>query len=659
MEDTSGGAGFSYDFLLEASHAGSSSTPSAHSDAASQIVALIEGQDSGSAIVNEDLLKEVEKAAKKLCAADIPVSVHAISANEALQHFSNQLFKAEVLAALPPETQVGLVKIGESHSDLLLPLIDGTLPPLLPTTSLVKAFKVQQWSRATWRPSSDNSPVPSKQAMIRLRGISFPNEGQLKSHLAAQEVAAASDHRAIGRAQALFMTSDAASPGSPFILPHGMRIGRKVERVIRDLYDVYGYDEVHSPQLFKKDLWVKSGHWDNYRDDMFKVQGFREESEWLANREKHDGHRCAGHGAASEGDDAFGLKPMNCPGHCLIFSSQERSYRDLPLRLAEFGPLHRNESSGSLSGLTRVRRFHQDDAHVFCTPEQVSGEIKSMLQMLTGAYRAFGFSQVELVLSTRPSQHIGELVEWDKAEAALRDALDHSGRSWSINEGDGAFYGPKIDCRLVDAAGKKHQTATIQLDFQLPRRFELRYNDPKAADGSGYSMPVMIHRAILGSVERFMAILIESSSGRWPFWISPRQASVIPVADTPEIKAHARYARDFLALGQEIADRKRDGYKAPSSAPARPLQAFHVDQDHGLDTLSKMIRKAQRAKYNFSLVIGEKEARNGTVNVRVREDYAATEPVGLPGRPVLQQDMGEWTLQDLRALFEKLDTHHW
>ena len=481
------------------------------------------------------------------------------------------------------------------------------------------------------------------------------------------------DHRTIGKAQSLFLTHD-SSPGTPFILPHGMRLARKVERVVRDLYDVYGYDEVQSPQLYKTSLWKRSGHWDNYRDDMFATEGYKERLERSqsssASSSSIEGGRTAccsiepsassAAGTAGGEDETFGLKPMNCPGHCLIFASQERSYRDLPIRYAEFSPLHRNEASGALTGLTRVRRFHQDDAHVFCRPDQVAAEINSMLAMLTSAYDTFGFASFELVLSTRPhDSYIGTLDEWDRAEAGLKAALESSGRPWELNEGDGAFYGPKIDIRLVDGQGRRHQTATIQLDFQLPRRFELSYADPEAKDTNERSVPVMIHRAILGSVERFMAILIEQTAGWWPFWLSPRQAIILPAkTDSPALAAYAEKVQKSLALG--IAPNA-----APSNASQRHLQRFFIDIESNPqgEKLGKLVRKAQLARYNYILVVGEREMETGTVNVRKRDDTNA--PARL--RELAAQDQakrgeegksGQYTVEELRNMFCKLDSHH-
>lgn len=516
------------------------------------------------------------------------------------------------------------------------------------SSSSLRAFST---TATTWRPSSTTPKAPAA-----------PLDNAASS---------SSDHRAIGKAQSLFLTHD-SSPGTPFILPHGMRLARKVERVVRDLYDVYGYDEVQSPQLYKTSLWKRSGHWDNYRDDMFATEGYkqrlaRSSSSSSIPQSSIDGDRTACCSidpspatTSGEEDESFGLKPMNCPGHCLIFASQERSYRDLPIRYAEFSPLHRNEASGALTGLTRVRRFHQDDAHVFCRPDQVATEINSMLSMLTSAYDTFGFASFELVLSTRPTEsYIGSLEEWDRAEAGLKEALERSGRPWELNEGDGAFYGPKIDIRLVDGQGRRHQTATIQLDFQLPRRFELTYADPEAKATNERSVPVMIHRAILGSVERFMAILIEQTAGWWPFWLSPRQAIILPAkTDSPSLLAYAEKVQKILSLGISPET-------APSKSSERHLQRFFVDIEsnpHG-DKLGKLVRKAQLARYNYILVVGEREMETATVNVRKRDD----KNVPLRLKELAKEDEerlgeegkgGQYTIEELRKMFCKLDSHH-
>ncbi|KAI8332103.1 threonyl-tRNA synthetase [Chlamydoabsidia padenii] len=411
------------------------------------------------------------------------------------------------------------------------------------------------------------------------------------------------DHRAIGKAQDLFMIHP-VSPGSIFMLPHGTRIVQRLQDFLRREYKRYGYDEVMTPLIYKKDLWETSGHWQNYMEDMFMVKGGKEEEEPTTG--------CCG--GAHDGDEGvYGLKPMNCPGHCLIFDSTQRSYRDLPIRLADFSPLHRNEASGALSGLTRVRRFHQDDAHIFCTREQIVTEISSCLSFVDRVYQAFDFPHFDFTLSTRPdTNYIGSKTEWDDAEDALKQALDRTGRPWTVKEGDGAFYGPKIDIMVKDSLGKSHQTATIQLDFQLPQRFGLKYVD----EHDQAQTPVIIHRAILGSIERMLAILIEHTNGKWPFWLSPRQAVILPVA-TPFADYATEVAHDLAG-----AD-------------------FYVDAEtSSRDRLNKMIRQAQQQRYNFIGVVGQKEMEMGTVNVRTRSG----------------EILGSMTIDELRAMFTDLNT---
>lgn len=347
-----------------------------------------------------------------------------------------------------------------------------------------------------------------------------------------------------------------------------------------------------------------------------------------------------GRGAAGTGeskeigeDEEFGLKPMNCPGHCLLFKSQKRTYRDLPIRYADFSPLHRNEVSGALSGLTRVRRFHQDDGHIFCRPVQVREEIERTLEFVEMVYGTFELGPYKLVLSTRPKEsYIGEIVEWDRAEAQLKEALDRSGREWEINEGDGAFYGPKIDIILRDSDGKEHQTATIQLDFQLPQRFALAYQAPAPElEAKGISMtesavlgqsgmvtPVIIHRAILGSLERFMALLIEHYKGHWPFWLSPRQAIVLTLDDSEELLSTARSVVEKLSAPY--------GLKKP-----RALQSptFIVDTDYRSRSIARKVWDAKRMKYNFIMVLGKRNMADGTVEVDITGQARLEETMSL------------------------------
>ncbi|KAF2230686.1 class II aaRS and biotin synthetase [Viridothelium virens] len=409
------------------------------------------------------------------------------------------------------------------------------------------------------------------------------------------------DHRELGISSSLF-TSSIYSPGSPLFLPNGAYVFNRLVSFLRAQYALFGFREVVTPTIYKKSLWERSGHWENYADDMYEVTG--------------RGARGTKNNTATEQDqdEEFGLKPMNCPGHCLLFGSEKRSYRDLPIRYADFSPLHRNEISGALSGLTRVRRFHQDDGHIFCRNSQILEEISNTLRFIGMVYDTFKLGPYKLVLSTRPEDHyIGTVNEWDKAEAQLREALDASGREWSINDGDGAFYGPKIDIILKDSDGKEHQTATVQLDFQLPQRFELSYDTPE----SGTDRPVLIHRAIFGSLERFMALLIEHYNGRFPFWIAPRPCIILSVTDRDDVK---QYAKD---VQQTLSGLRH--YENEQIQPAR-LDKVHipVDIDTSARSLQKKILEAKNKGYNHIVVIGPRDLdispRTVTVEVHAQAD---------------------------------------
>lgn len=416
----------------------------------------------------------------------------------------------------------------------------------------------------------------------------------------------APDHRALGLQQELFITS-AYSPGSPIFLPNGARIFNRLVDFLRRQYVRYGFQEVITPTIYKKALWARSGHLDNYAEDMYTVT-----STSPSRAEVSEG-----------GEEAeYGLKPMNCPGHCLIFASQNRSYRDLPIRYADFSPLHRNEVSGALSGLTRVRRFHQDDGHIFCRPSQIEGEIRQTLDFVALTYRVLGLGPYRLTLSTRPEQYMGSAEDWDRAEAALRRALDASGREWTVSEGDGAFYGPKIDVILRDSDGKEHQTGTVQLDFQLPKRFALEYaapapelerrgettTDPDLLAHYGPVQPVLIHRAVLGSAERLMALLIEHYNGRWPFWLNPRQAIVLTVNDREAVVDWARHTRDVL-LGVSPASTSTP---ASASAPAAPTH-LAVDLDDSARSVGLKVREATAKGYGLLVVVGQQDVDKGVV----------------------------------------------
>lgn len=455
------------------------------------------------------------------------------------------------------------------------PLIDLCRGPHVRHTGKIKAFKVTKNSSTYWEGKSD------AESLQRVYGISFPDNKQLKEWEKLQEEAAKRDHRKLGREQELFFFHE-LSPGSCFFQPKGAHIYNTLVEFIRSEYRKRGFQEVVSPNVYNVKLWQTSGHWAHYSENMFS---FDVENEMYA------------------------LKPMNCPGHCIIFDHRIRSWRELPLRMADFGVLHRNELSGALTGLTRVRRFQQDDAHIFCTVEQIGDEIVGALDFLRNVYSIFGFT-FALRLSTRPEKFLGELEMWNKAEKQLEESLNRFGEPWTENPGDGAFYGPKIDITITDALKRPHQCATIQLDFQLPIRFNLSYVNEK----SEKARPVMIHRAILGSVERMIAILTESYAGKWPFWISPRQAVIIPVAEPFHEYAEQVKSRIFNA-------------------------GFMCDADlDSSDTLNKKIRNAQLSQYNFIMVVGEKEKTSDTVNVRTRDNIVH----------------GEFSIEDVITKFSKL-----
>lgn len=391
---------------------------------------------------------------------------------------------------------------------------------------------------------------------------------------------------------------------------------------MRGKYVKYGFQEVITPTIYKKALWAKSGHLENYAEDMFTVTS--------TSPARRDSVADPDNAQAGE-EDEYGLKPMNCPGHCLIFAAQHHSYRDLPVRYADFSPLHRNEISGALSGLTRVRRFHQDDGHIFCMPSQIKEEIKRTLDFVKETYSTLGLGPYRLVLSTRPKEHyIGTLKEWNQAEAALKSALDHTGQAWSLNESDGAFYGPKIDIVLKDSDGKEHQTATIQLDFQLPKRFDLEYDvpapateqkgnkTPMAKDEKSVTVararPVLIHRAVLGSVERLMALLIEHYNGKWPFWLNPRQVQIVTINNTEPVLKMARDVRDILL------DSTRHGNVFTADEMAhRELYSSRlvVDIDESARPMGRKVLEARKKGYGAIVFIGMKNVESITIDCDV------------------------------------------
>ncbi|KAM4833095.1 threonine--tRNA ligase 2, cytoplasmic isoform X1 [Urocitellus parryii] len=504
----------------------------------------------GDRAVSSTELSALEDICKTIIKEKQPFERLEVSKETLLDMFKYNKFKCRILKEKVDTPTTTVYRCG--------PLIDLCKGPHVRHTGKIKTIKIFKNSSTYWEGN------PEMETLQRIYGISFPDNKMMKTWEKFQEEAKNRDHRKIGKEQELFFFHD-LSPGSCFFLPRGAFIYNTLMDFIREEYHKRTFTEVLSPNMYNSKLWEASGHWQHYSENMFTFD-----------IEK----------------DTFALKPMNCPGHCLMFAHRPRSWREMPIRFADFGVLHRNELSGTLSGLTRVRRFQQDDAHIFCTVEQIEEEIKGCLQFLQSVYSTFGFS-FQLNLATRPENYLGEIEMWDEAEKQLQNSLMEFGKPWKMNPGDGAFYGPKIDIKIKDAIGRYHQCATIQLDFQLPIRFNLTY---VSKDGDDKKRPVIIHRAVLGSVERMIAILAENYGGKWPFWLSPRQVMVIPVGSTCEEYA-VQVSNEFFG----------EGFMAD------------VDLDDSC-TLNKKIRNAQLAQYNFILVVGEKEKINNAVNVRTRDN---------------------------------------
>jgi len=503
--------------------------------------------------VTEADYKEMEKMCKSIQRDAQNFDRIVMTKDEALQMFQENKFKQHFIN---DKIEDG----GTCTAYRCGPLVDLCRGPHIPSTKMIQTMKIVKNSSCYWQGDANN------EALQRVYGISFPDKKKMKKWNKDREQAAKSDHRVKGRELDLYFF-DEISPGCCFWLPHGARIFNKLLTVMRAEYIKRGYSEVITPNMFSIELWNTSGHAAKYRENMFLFDVEEQE---------------------------FGLKPMNCPGHCVMFKHSRKSYRDLPIRMADFGVLHRNEFSGSLSGLTRVRRFQQDDAHIFCRQDQIVEEIRGVLDFVNFVYNIFGFT-FELELSTRPEDKMGDDETWDKAEGALAQALDefcdtnpHLKR-WRVDPGDGAFYGPKIDIQVFDCMGRDHQCATIQLDFQLPQRFDLTYIAPD----NKVERPVMIHRAILGSLERFTAVLVEHCAGKLPFWISPRQISVIPVAEAN----HGDYAR---SVAKRFAD-----------------AGFYAECDESNERLPKKIRNNQQLAFNVIFVVGGDEIEGNSVNVRM------------------------------------------
>ncbi|CAK7296312.1 Threonine--tRNA ligase, mitochondrial [Vulpes lagopus] len=509
-------------------------------------------------------LPALEQICQELVAAAQPFRRLEVSQDQLRQLFKDNPFKLRLIEEKVTGPTATVYGCGM--------LVDLCRGPHLRHTGQIGGLKLLTNSSSLWRSSG------TPETLQRVSGISFPTVEELRAWEERKGEAELRDHRRIGKAQELFFFHE-LSPGSCFFLPRGTRVYNALVAFIRAEYTRRGFSEVKTPTLFSAKLWELSGHWEHYQEDMFVLQP--PGSDRLASSLS----------VCSTSHSTLALKPMNCPAHCLMFAHRPRSWRELPLRLADFGVLHRAEASGSLGGLTRLRCFQQDDAHIFCAPDQLEEEIQSCLDFLRSVYAVLGFS-FRLALSTRPSGFLGESCLWDQAEQVLQRALEEFGEPWDLKPGDGAFYGPKIDVHLHDALGRPHQCGTIQLDFQLPLRFDLQYKGQAGV----LERPVLIHRAVLGSVERMLGVLAESYGGKWPLWLSPFQVVVIPVG--AEQEEYAREAQQRLQAAGLVCD---------------------LDADLGL-TLSRRVRRAQLAHYNFQFVVGQKEQSKKTVNIRTREN---------------------------------------
>jgi threonyl-tRNA synthetase len=499
-------------------------------------------------------LEGIEAAMRAHIDADEPFERRDVPVAEAIELFEGQGegYKVELIRDLIEDEGVETVSLYRNG-----PFEDLCRGPHGPSTGRIKAVKLSSLAGAYWRGDE------KRQMLTRIYGTAFFSKKDLAQHLERIEEAKARDHRRLGPQLGIFMLRE-ESPGMPFWMPNGTTLLKLIEAEVQAQLRKRGYKEIATPQVLDEELWHRSGHWDNYRDAMYFMQS--------------DERRLA-------------LRPMNCPGACLVFDSERHSYRELPLRLAEFGRVSRNEREGVLHGLLRVRAFTQDDAHVYCTEDQIADEVADICAAIDELYARFGFDEVRVELSTRPEKSMGTEEQWAKAEAALTEALERQGREYELNPGDGAFYGPKIDFHVTDALGRSWQCGTCQLDFQMPERFDLTY---VGADDAAHR-PVMIHRALLGSMERFAGILIEHYAGRFPVWLAPVQAIVLPVSDR-----HNEYAAQVAAELREAGVR--------------------VEVDERSQSVGKKIRDAELGRYPYMLVVGDRELEAGAVAVRAHEE---------------------------------------
>ena len=511
---------------------------------------------------SESDLEKIEERMAAHVEADEPFERNELEVSEAIERFKSedQPYKVELIEDLIRDEGTETVSLYRNG-----PFVDLCRGPHGPSTGRIKAFKLSSVAGAYWRGDEN------RQMLSRIYGTAFFSDKELEEHLERLEQARARDHRRLGPQLDLFTLLPEA-PGMPFWLPQGTVLLDLVAREVRKHLVAGGYEEIKTPQILDEELWHRSGHWDNYAENMFFTD---------------------------VEDRRFALKPMNCPGACLVYASDRRSYRDLPMRLAEFGLVSRNEREGVLHGLLRVRAFTQDDAHVYCTLDQIPDEVDAICSAIDRLYSRFGFDDVRVELSTRPDKSIGTDEQWERAEAALREALERQGRDYEVSPGEGTFYGPKIDFHITDALERSWQCGTCQIDFQMPDRFDLTYQGEDNAE----HRPVMIHRALLGSLERFVGILIEHYAGRFPTWLAPVQAAILPVADR-----HNTYAA-------EVAGRLREG-------------GVRCRVDDRSESVGKKIRDAEVSKAPYMLVVGDREESEGAVSVRSHtEGDLGAEPV--------------------------------
>jgi threonyl-tRNA synthetase len=531
----------------------------------------------GGSFSDEDLAK-IEQTIKEIVAKKTPFRREVVSRNDALSLFERmgETFKVELIKAIPEGEEISLYKHGPAGTKE--EWVDVCEGPHVPSTEKLGAVKLTSVAGAYWR-GDERNPM-----LQRIYGTAFATQAALEEHLKLVEEAKARDHRKLGKELDLFFF-DQVSPAMPFLLPRGAFVYNRLNQYLRDLYVHYGYEEVITPQAFDPKLFRTSGHLGNYNENMYRLWTEDVAEEALAAKDA-----TAQSVVKALQEHSFALKPMNCPSHCVIFGSRKRSYRELPWRVADFGRLHRYERGGVVHGLSRVRTFCQDDAHIFCTREQVPEEIEKFLKMFYAIYKAFDLTKIDIRLATRPEKRIGADSEWDMSEKALEEGLNRAGLPFTISPGEGAFYGPKLEFHVQDALKRSWQLGTMQYDPNLPERFELDYT---GADGKNHR-PVMLHRAIFGTFERFLSVYLEHIGGNFPTWLAPTQAMILTVSDKSE------------AYGRSVMEEMKQ-------------KGLRVDADFSGDKLGAKIKNARGMRYPYMVIVGPKDAEAGNVSVRARD----------------------------------------